>query len=318
MTKKLYDYAVDDNLEIYLLIKSADVRTAKNGKLYLAMTFQDQSGQMDGMYWSATDEEIEKFKAGTIVYLAGRREVFNGQPQLRITSLRPTNPQYGEPTAIADFVEHAPMSREAMEEEINRLLFEVTNPYMRRIVHKILAKYQTEFFEFPAAKRHHHAFSGGLSYHTLSMLRIANAIANQYNQVNRSLLFAGVILHDIGKTIELTGAIGTEYTLKGNMLGHIVLMDEEIGKACEELDIDQDQEEVILLKHMVLSHHGKLEYGSPVRPKLLEAEILHMIDMMDASITMITNAIEKTDPGQFSDKVYGLDSRAFYKPVTTD
>ena len=275
MTKKLYEYNVDESFEICLLIKSADVRMAKNGNPFIAFTFQDQSGQMDGKYWSATSDDIAKYVPGKVVVVNGKREMYNNSPQVKIVSLRLTDASKGEPTSASHFVEHAPMSKEEMEEEVNQIMFDITNPYLRRIVHNILKKYQEAFFEFPAAKRHHHAFVGGLSFHTVSMLRLAKAIATQYTQINRSLLYSGVILHDIGKTMELTGAIGTEYTLKGNLLGHIVIMDEEITKACEELDIDENQEDVLLLKHLVLAHHGKLEYGSPVRPQLLEAEVLY-------------------------------------------
>ena len=318
MVKKLYDYAVDESFELFLLIKTADVRLAKNGKPFLAFTFQDKSGQMDGKYWSATPEEIERFSSGSIVYLVGKREIFNGMPQIKITGLRLSRPEMGEPSDVSEFLEHAPMKREEMETELNAILFEIINPVMRRIVHKILGKYQQDFFEYPAAKRHHHAFAGGLSYHTLSMLRLAKSIAEQYPEINRSLLLSGVLLHDIGKIIELSGAVGTEYTLKGKLMGHIVLMDEEITKACEELDIDQSHEDVVLLKHLVLAHHGKLEFGSPVRPLLLEAEILHHVDLMDASVTMITSALQKTEPGQFSERIFGLDNRTFYKPYTVD
>lgn len=316
MTKKLYEYNVDESFEICLLIKSADVRMAKNGNPFIAFTFQDQSGQMDGKYWSATSDDIAKYVPGKVVVVNGKREMYNNSPQIKIVNLRLTDASKGEPTSASHFVEHAPMTKEEMEEEVNQIMFDITNPYLRRIVHNILKKYQEDFFEFPAAKRHHHAFVGGLSFHTVSMLRLAKAIATQYTQINRSLLYSGVILHDIGKTMELTGAIGTEYTLKGNLLGHIVIMDEEITKACEELDIDENQEDVLLLKHLILAHHGKLEYGSPVRPQLLEAEVLHHIDLLDATITMMSNALDKTEPGAFSERVFGLDNRSFYKPIS--
>ena len=289
---------------------------AKNGNPFIAFTFQDQSGQMDGKYWSATSDDIAKYVPGKVVVVNGKREMYNNSPQVKIVSLRLTDASKGEPTSASYFVEHAPMTKEEMEEEVNQIMFDITNPYLRRIVHNILKKYQEDFFEFPAAKRHHHAFVGGLSFHTVSMLRLAKAIATQYSQINRSLLYSGVILHDICKTIELTGAIGTEYTLKGNLLGHIVIMDEEITKACEELDIDENQEDVLLLKHLILAHHGKLEYGSPVRPQLLEAEVLHHIDLLDATITMMSNALDKTEPGAFSERVFGLDNRSFYKPIS--
>lgn len=315
MTKKLYEYNVDESFEICLLIKSADVRMAKNGNPFIAFTFQDQSGQMDGKYWSATSEDIAKYVPGKVVVVNGKREMYNNSPQVKIVNLRLTDASKGEPTSASHFVEHAPMTKEDMEEELKRLFDGITNPTLKSIVRHILKQYQAEFFEYPAAKRHHHAFVGGLSFHTISMLRLAEAIATQYTQINRSLLYSGVILHDIGKTMELTGAIGTEYTLKGNLLGHIVIMDEEITKACEALDIDENQEDVLLLKHLVLAHHGKLEYGSPVRPQLLEAEVLHHIDLLDATITMMSNALDKTEPGAFSERVFGLDNRSFYKPT---
>lgn len=315
MTKKLYEYNVDESFEICLLIKSADVRMAKNGNPFIAFTFQDQSGQMDGKYWSATSDDIAKYVPGKVVVVNGKREMYNNSPQVKIVNLRLTDASKGEPTSASHFVEHAPMTKEDMEEELKRLFDGITNPTLKSIVRHILKQYQAEFFEYPAAKRHHHAFVGGLSFHTISMLRLAEAIATQYTQINRSLLYSGVILHDIGKTMELTGAIGTEYTLKGNLLGHIVIMDEEITKACEALDIDENQEDVLLLKHLILAHHGKLEYGSPVRPQLLEAEVLHHIDLLDATITMMSNALDKTEPGAFSERVFGLDNRSFYKPT---
>lgn len=316
MTKKLYEYNVDESFEICLLIKAADVRMAKNGNPFIAFTFQDQSGQMDGKYWSATSDDIAKYVPGKVVVVNGKREMYNNSPQVKIVSLRLTDASKGEPTSASHFVEHAPMTKEEMEEELKRLFDGITNLALKSIVRHILKQYQSEFFEFPAAKRHHHAFVGGLSFHTISMLRLAEAIATQYTQINRSLLYSGVILHDIGKTMELTGAIGTEYTLKGNLLGHIVIMDEEITKACEALDIDENQEDVLLLKHLILAHHGKLEYGSPVRPQLLEAEVLHHIDLLDATITMMSNALDKTEPGAFSERVFGLDNRSFYKPLS--
>jgi len=285
MTKKLYEYNVDESFEICLLIKSADVRMAKNGNPFIAFTFQDQSGQMDGKYWSATSDDIAKYVPGKVVVVNGKREMYNNSPQVKIVSLRLTDASKGEPTSASHFVEHAPMTKEEMEEEVNQIMFDITNPYLRRIVHNILKKYQEDFFEFPAAKRHHHAFVGGLSFHTVSMLRLAKAIATQYTQINRSLLYSGVILHDIGKTME-------------------------------ELDIDENQEDVLLLKHLILAHHGKLEYGSPVRPQLLEAEVLHHIDLLDATITMMSNALDKTEPGAFSERVFGLDNRSFYKPIS--
>lgn len=310
--RKLYDYNVDETFELFLLIKSADVRVAKNGKQFIAFTFQDKSGQMDGKYWDASNEDVEKFIAGTVVQVSGKRELYQGNPQVRLYKLRLTT--LGEPDRPEQFIESAPMKKEDMVEEINQTLFEITNANWNRIVRHLLTKYQKEYFESPAAKRFHHAFHGGLAYHTLSMLRLAKTVVHQYPNINQSLLYAGVIIHDLGKVIELTGPVSTEYTLEGNLIGHIVLVDEEISKACAVLKIDEHSEDVLLLKHMVLAHHGKQEYGSPVPPKLREAEILFYLDNFDATINMLDIALARTEPGTFSERIFGLENRSFYKP----
>lgn len=312
MSKKIYEFEIDEPLELFALIKSADVRKAKNNKPFIAFTFQDKSGQIDGKYWDAKEEDILRFQAGTVVHVTGKRELYQNNPQLRITKLRPINE--GELFTPDMFMERAPMRTEDMVEEINQTLFEITSAPINRIVRHILSKYHKAFFDFPAAKRHHHAFPGGLSYHTVSILRLAKAVVKNYPNINQSLLYGGVILHDIGKTVELTGSMATEYTLKGNLIGHIVLMDEEITKACEVLKINEDNEDVILLKHVVLAHHGKLEFGSPVKPHVMEAEIIHHLDMLDASINMIDTALQRTAEGAFSERIFGLENRMFYKP----
>lgn len=129
------------------------------------------------------------------------------------------------------------------------------------------------------------------------MLRLGKAIAKEYPQLNTSLLYAGIIIHDLGKVIELTGPSSTEYTVVGNLVGHLVLVDEEITKACAELKINDADEDIVVLRHMVLSHHGLLEYGSPVRPRIMEAEILHQIDNIDASMQMMSSAVKMQSQG---------------------
>lgn len=312
MAKKIYEYNLDENFEIFMLIKSADVRLAKNNKKFIAFTFQDRSGQIDGKYWDAQEEDINRYQAGQVVLVAGKRELYQNNPQLRIVRMRPV--REGEPSAPDLFMERAPLKTEEMVEEINAALFQITSAPINRIVRFVLNKFHKSFFDFPAAKRHHHAFPGGLGYHTISILRLAKTVVENYPGINASLLYGGIILHDIGKTLELTGSLATEYTLRGNLIGHIVLVDEEITKACEALKIDENHEDVLLLKHVILAHHGRLEYGSPVVPHVLEAEIIHYLDNLDASINMIEKALERTVPGTFSERIYGLENRMFYKP----
>lgn len=309
---KIRELVLDQEFTGFYLIKNADVRLVKNGKKFIAFTFQDTSGTIDGKFWDASEEEIQRFAAGKVVALQGKREVYNGNPQVKIMHLRLTKiDEPGEPTL---YMERAPLKKEAMEEEINKTLFEITNPNWNRIVRFLLNKYQKEFFDFPAAKRNHHAFASGLAYHTVSMLRLGKAIVAEYPELNSSLLYAGIILHDLGKVLELSGPMSTEYTLAGNLVGHLVLVDEEIVKACIALKFDENKEDIVVLRHMVLSHHGLLEYGSPVRPRIMEAEILHQIDNLDASMQMMLTSIRQTTPGEYSDRIFGMDNRSFYVP----
>ncbi len=310
--KKIKELTLDETFQLFVLIKQADVRIAKNGKKFLAFTFQDTSGTIDGKFWDASEEEIQKFSAGKVVCLDGKREVYQGNPQVKIIHLR--LPKDDEPTDASLFMERAPVKREDMEAFISQTLFEITNPHWNRIVRYLFNQYSREFFEYPAAKRNHHAFAGGLAYHTTTMLHLAKAMVTQYPQLDPALLYAGVLLHDLGKVMELSGPVGTEYTLVGNLVGHLVIVDEEITKACLALSIDPATEDVVLLRHMVLAHHGLLEYGSPVRPRIMEAEILHQIDNLDASMQMMSTAINQTEPGTYTERIFGLDGRSFYVP----
>ncbi|WP_265456284.1 3'-5' exoribonuclease YhaM family protein [Enterococcus sp. HY326] len=312
--KKIKQLTLDEEFESFVLIKGADVRLAKNKKKFIAFTFQDTSGTIDGKYWDASEEEINRYTAGKVVSLTGKREVYQGNPQVKILHLRLAKPE--EPADPSLYMERAPIKREAMEEEINQTIFEITNAHWNRIVRFLLNKFQKEFFEFPAAKRNHHAFAGGLAYHTLTMLHLGKSIAKEYPELNASLLYAGILLHDLGKVMELTGPVATEYTIEGNLVGHLVMVDEEIVKACTQLKIDEKAEDVIVLRHMVLAHHGLLEYGSPVRPRIMEAEILHQIDNLDASMQMMLSAIRQTEPGQYTERIFGMDNRSFYVPKT--
>ncbi|MFC6274556.1 3'-5' exoribonuclease YhaM family protein [Levilactobacillus tangyuanensis] len=311
-TKQLMDYAVDEAVDTFVLLKAADVRTAKNGKQYIALVFEDRSGEISGKYWDASPEDIENYVAGIVVHLQGKRENYQTHPQIKIFHLRLTTA--GEPDDPNQYIEKAPMSRADMEDYINQTVFEITQPTWNRLVRKLLAEYQEAFFTFPAAKTNHHAFQGGLAFHTISILKLAHSVVKQYPDLNAPLLFAGAILHDLGKTIELSGPKSTTYTLAGNLVGHIVLIDGELVRACEPLKLDPQAEDVLLLRHMILSHHGLLEYGSPVRPALREADVLHQLDELDASIMMLDTVVEHTAPGEFSERVFAMDGRRFYRP----
>lgn len=309
MSKNLADLQAGMDFELPVLIKQVDVRIARNQKQFLAIIFADATAELPGKFWDATAQDVSNFTAGKVVKLTGKCELYKGNLQIKIVAMKIAA---AETYSWGQLIKHAPLQKQQLQDQINELLFQITQPEWNRIVRFLLKKHQESFFEYPAAKSNHHDYAGGLAYHTLSIARLALDVCQHYAQINQSLLLAGVILHDLGKTSELSGVLNTQYTLAGNLLGHIVIIDGEIVTACKQLHLDANSEEVLLLRHMIIAHHGLYEYGSPKRPQLLEAEVLHSLDELDAAINMITKAQQKVAPGQFTDRIFGMDNRRFY------
>lgn len=310
MQKKLLEYDISEAVETYAFIKSAQKGIATNGKPFLSIVFQDKSGAIEGKLWDVSDEDLKKYLPESIVSVIGEIQNYRGQKQLKIKGLRLTTAL--DNVSADEFLKTAPIKRDDIQQEIMQYIFAITNPNLQRVTRFLVKKYEKEYFSYPAAMRHHHEFVSGLSYHVLSMLHIADHLQGQYPDLDADLLYSGIILHDLGKVIELSGPISTSYTVTGNLLGHISIVSNEIAKAVDELQIDS--EETMVLQHIILSHHGKGEWGSPKPPLVMEAELIHMIDQMDASLNMLSKALEHTDAGSYSERIFGLDNRSFYKP----
>ncbi|WP_153731887.1 3'-5' exoribonuclease YhaM [Sporosarcina obsidiansis] len=309
--KKLMEHEVGEPVDLYLLIKQATKGVTQQGSPFMTLILQDKSGDLEAKLWDTGEEQARMYQAATIVKVGGEVHEYRGKNQLRIKAIRPIKEDEG--VTIADLVPSAEKSKEVLFEELMQYFFEMKNPHIQRITRHLLKKHQQDFMLYPAATRNHHDYVTGLLDHVVSMLKLGKAIAELYPTLNKDLLYAGIILHDVGKVIELSGPVGTQYTIEGNLLGHITIMVNEISKAAEELELEG--EEIMLLQHMVLSHHGKEEWGSPKRPMLKEAEILHYIDNIDAKMNMLNRVMSKTTPGEFSERVFPLDNRSFYKPT---
>ncbi|MDK8639251.1 3'-5' exoribonuclease YhaM [Niallia taxi] len=308
--KGVLHYDVGDQFDSHLLIKSSARAMASNGKPFLTLIFQDKSGEIEAKLWDATDADEQIYQPETIVKINGDIQNYRGRMQLRIRQIKLVSQE--ESVRLSDFIETAPLESEEMQAKINQYIFDMKNPNIQRITRHLVKKHQKAFFEYPAATKNHHEFVSGLAYHVVSMLDLAKAIAGLYPSLDTDLLYGGIILHDLGKVQELSGPISTTYTVEGNLLGHITIMVNEIGKAADELGIKG--EEVMILQHLVLSHHGKAEWGSPKAPLIKEAEILHYIDNLDAKMNMLDRALERVKPGEFSERIFPLENRSFYKP----
>ena len=295
-----------DSVENFFLIHRATQGVTAQGKDYMTLFLQDKSGDIEAKLWTVSKEDMQILKPETIVWVKGDVINYRGRKQMKVNQFRLAKPEDGFKTQ--DFVAGAPLSPDEIQENISHYILDIENANLQRITRHLLKKYQDKFFTYPAAS--------GLSYHVLTMLEIAKSLCNIYPLLNRSLLYSSIILHDLGKVRELSGPVATTYTVEGNLLGHISIASDEVAEAAKELGIDG--EEVMLLRHMILAHHGKMEFGSPKLPHLKEAEILFFIDNIDAKMNMFEKAFKKTDKGQFTERIFGMENRQFYNPEKLD
>ncbi|WP_280768653.1 3'-5' exoribonuclease YhaM [Salipaludibacillus daqingensis] len=314
MRKGIHHHQIGESVDTYLLIKIAKKGIASNGKPFLTLQLTDKSGEIEAKLWGISTEDEAIFISGSVVHIQGEVHDFRGMRQLKIKAIRPTTGM--DQVKPEDFMPSAPRNKEEMLEEITQYIFDMQNAKIQRITRHLFKKHQKEFSVSPAATKNHHEFVSGLVYHVVSMLELAKSIATLYPSLDKDLLYAGVILHDMAKVRELSGPMGTHYTIEGKLLGHITIMVTEIEEAAKELSIEG--EEVLVLQHLVLSHHSKGEWGSPKPPLIREAEMLHMIDNIDAKMNMMDRTLDRVFPGEFSERVFAMDNRSFYKPLFHD
>ncbi len=299
----------DGDIEIEAIINFVVMgkTNGNNRSVYLNMTLQDATGTIDARLWSASEEQIKTFTTGTIIQVQGDIIKYNEGRQMKIHKAVMLSK---DPEEQVKYLKKAPMDADAIMQGISTYIDSMQNQSIQMITKTIFTKHYDRLKIYPAASKNHHEYVSGLGYHMFSMLQLAKEITVLYPMVNRDLLYAGVILHDLGKVIELSGPVVPEYTMEGKLLGHISICQAMIKEVANTLQIES--EEVTLLQHMVLSHHGKYEFGSPVLPMLLEAEILYLIDNLDARIVMINKALETVEGGEFTKRVFSLENRSFY------
>ncbi|MDR1782319.1 MAG: HD domain-containing protein [Bacilli bacterium] len=285
---------------------------ANNGDDYLTIKLQDKTGSIDAKLWQAKPEQINTLVNGCFVNVIGNVIKYKDNLQLKIDDIEIINKDNVD---VDNFVKSAPESIDSLKNELQEFIFEISDQKVNFIVSRLVSLYSKELEVYPAASNIHHAFKTGLLYHLVSMLRIAKSLSLLYKQLNVSYLYAGVILHDLGKIEELSGVVATTYTTRGRLVGHISIIHAKLMEIAHELKLE-DSEQVMILEHIILSHHGKYEFGSPVLPQILEAEILTYIDNIDAKTNAITNALDNVKEGEFTSRIYALENRSFYKPKT--
>ena len=294
----------------FVILKKVEVKKTKTGSEYLDAVIGDKDGEMPAKLWDYKDNS-NIFEPDMVVKIRGTVEQYNGKDQFRIAQIRPTDAS--DEFDLTELVPASEISGEQLYNMIKSRVDAFENDDLRKIVTKIITDKKEKLVVYPAALRLHHAMVGGLMYHTMSILRMAEEVASIYKNVNRDLLLAGVILHDVAKTWELetskTGLV-KGYTVGGELIGHLVKGAMIVNDTAKELGIDS--EVVTLLEHMLISHHGVPEFGASVRPMFLEAIILSALDDLDATIFEVNSALSKTSTGEFSERQWALDNRRLY------
>ncbi len=306
-----------DPVEDIFLVRDRTQAMARNGKPYMTLKLMDRSGEIEARVWERVDELARLFDKNDFIYVSGRGNLYMGKMQLVVQQLRKVNE---EDVDLADFLPVSKRPVAEMRAELDQLLASLTDGPIAQLLRAFFM--DEDFFRrysrAPAAKGMHHVFIGGLLEHSLAVAALACDVAQRYAQVDRDLLIAGALLHDVGKIAELSYERSFDYTDEGKLVGHIVMGVEMIEERSRTIP-DFPRQKLMLLKHLLLSHHGQYEYGSPKRPKVLEAVILNFIDDLDSKINGIQTHIEK-EPAREGDwtSYHRLYDRYFYAPQESD
>jgi 3'-5' exoribonuclease len=280
-----------ENLEIASLFVASEkqLRTARNGTVYLDLKLADKTGEISGKMWEKAAEASAGFQSGDIVYLRARTETYKDKIQLSITEIMPVPIGGYDP---ADFLPVCPYDRDLLFDRLSKLVAGMADGFLRRLCEAILAdsKIMTRFKLAPAARSMHHAYIGGLLEHTVSVVTLAYRICNHYADLDRELLIAGAFLHDIGKIEEFVYDTHIDYSDAGRLIGHMVMGTQIVEDKVRGIE-GFPAETSLLLKHLILSHHGETQFGAVRLPASREAFALHLADDLDAKMNAISRIL---------------------------
>ena len=296
-SSKVFISELSDNssVETIFLVASKVVRETRNGDPYLCLTLQDRTGTIEGRAWDNALALEGRFEVDDFVALRGRVSSYRGELQLTVTDVEKISDDQVE---LDKFLPHSRWDGDDLFDKLQRLIAqEIASDEVRRFLDALFADEDRRraYLQAPAAVSNHHAYLGGLIEHSLSMARLAVSMGRHYEAyypglVDTDLVVAGCILHDIGKIDELTYRRSFDYSTEGRLVGHIAGGCELVGRIAESLSPRLDKNLEMQLKHLVLSHHGKKEYGAPITPRSAEAMMLHQLDMVDSRMNMHWNA----------------------------
>lgn len=307
---RLSELQVGDSFTGFFILKNIRNLVTNTGKPYLACVAADASMMIEAKVWDYAGP-IGPADEGKVAKIQGVMQEFKGAPQIKVERIRMASAQ--DTYDLSDLVPVAPMDRDAAYARVESVIQTMEDPDYKAVCLEFLRRHGERFKAIPAAKSVHHGFVGGLLMHTSYMLETAEFLSRLYAPIiDRSLLLAGTLLHDFAKMEEFTvSELGmvTEYSTRGQLLGHLVMGAQEAAEVCKLLDVPEQKS--VLLQHMLLSHHGQPEFGAAVVPMCAEAELLSYIDNIDARMEIYRENLEKTEPGAFSPRIFALEKRIY-------
>ena len=267
----------------------------------------------DAIQWNIKTEAVEQFTVG-YVYVFEVQQIVGERVSYQLINYTSLNslPMEQADEIFRSFYPQAPVSLKEAQSIVYQVIADMKNQVVQDITKSLIDKFSFPYFLYPAATKMHHTYVGGLAYHSIGMLKLAKAFIDNYPYLNKDYLYAGILLHDLGKTRELSGVQASEYTLDGQLLGHLVIGALEISKMAERLGYSEAKE-VKALEHMLISHHGQPQFGAAKRPMTPEAVALWYIDTVDSKFRVLGEELEKTKSSHFTDTIGVLDKIKIYK-----
>ncbi|MDY0397680.1 MAG: HD domain-containing protein [Desulfuromonas thiophila] len=304
-----------DQVDSLFLVRDKTLALAKNGKPYMTLRLMDRTGEVEARVWDRVDQLDSLFAKDDFIRVRAKASVYLGKMQLVVSDLQSVAE---EQVDLADFLPVSSADPQQMLQEVLGLIAAMTDGDYRRLLQAFFtdADFVALFCQAPAAKSMHHVYLGGLLEHSLSVARLAGDVCRRYPAIDADLLLCGALLHDIGKVAELRYRRSFDYTDEGKLIGHIVMGVEMIDERLRQL-ADFPPLKAMLIKHLLLAHHGQYDYGSPKRPKTLEAVVLNFIDDLDSKINGVSAHIEReTAAGSDWTSYHRLYDRYFFRPAT--
>ena len=319
--------------KIVVMVTDCKKCVSNSGKPYLTLSLGDCSGNVDTRKWDYAEGDENLLCKGACLEAELVTNAYDKKLQAKLLSYRLLSI---EEVNLEDLVQQAPVEVIALHNKCKAYIAGIKDPIVGDLVKAIFRKYYKKFREWPAAATNHHNYLHGLLYHSVTMADVASKLADIYPVLNRDILVAGALLHDVGKTLELSGPVATSYTLEGKLVGHLVLGQDIVREAANELGYFEydslpeaekankeslafhKKEVAVIFEHILISHHAQPEFGAAIRPLTRESQVIAMIDDIDAKMMILNKAYEGVPKGEFTAKIFSMDNRYFYKPMYTE